>query len=85
MNAYRNTHLSYEYGDRYDRKPGPIFCQLQAQWLTGIYLFGAGKQTSIGELLLPRIELHFVYVTVVLVPTMVSVYLYLRRRAGDIQ
>jgi hypothetical protein len=47
---------------------------LQGQWVYGRYLFGAPKQTSIGELFLPRIELHFLYVTLVVVPTAMALY-----------
>jgi len=45
---------------------------LQAQWLMRQYLFGASKQVSIGELLVPRIELHAIYVGIVLIPTVAA-------------
>lgn len=53
---------------------------LQIQWLTGVYLFGASLQMSIGQLFLPRIELHFLYNLVVFIPTMVAVTYYARER-----
>lgn len=49
---------------------------LQVQWLTDFYLFGATQQMSIGQLLLPRAELHFIYNFVVFVPTIIGVVLY---------
>jgi len=51
---------------------------LQSQWLTGIFLFNAAKQMGIGELLVPRLELHFIYNALVFVPTIIGVYLYVR-------
>jgi len=50
---------------------------LQVQWLLGIYLFGASQPMSLGQLLLPRAELHFIYNFVVFVPTIIGVMLYL--------
>jgi hypothetical protein len=41
---------------------------LQVQWLTGTYLFGAAQQISIGQLWIPRVELHFLYNLIVFVP-----------------
>lgn len=57
---------------------------LQVQWLTGHFLFGASKQISIGELLLPRIELHFIYVLLVTIPTLLAVYHYVRQNMTKI-
>lgn len=51
---------------------------LQSQWLTGIFLFNAAKQTGFGELLLPRLELHFIYNALVFIPTMIGVYFFVR-------
>jgi hypothetical protein len=48
---------------------------LQAQYLSGSYLFGAAQQTSIGQLLVPRAELHAVYNLIVVVPIGVAVAL----------
>jgi len=58
---------------------------LQAQWLTKIYLFGAAKQTSFGELLLARIELHFVYVTLVAIPTIMALIAHFRDTEADVE
>lgn len=49
---------------------------LQLQWLTGIYLFGASEQMGIGQLLLPRVELHFLYNLSVFIPTMIATMIY---------
>ena len=53
---------------------------LQSQWLTGIFLFDPTRQMGIGELFVPRLELHFVYNALVFVPTMIGVYFYVRSR-----
>jgi hypothetical protein len=52
---------------------------LQVQWLTGIYLFGASQQISIGQLWIPRVELHFLYNLIVFAPMVVSMVLYFRQ------
>jgi hypothetical protein len=49
---------------------------VQAQ--TSLYLFGASKPMSLLEVLLPRIELHFLYNALVFVPTAIAVFLYWR-------
>lgn len=49
---------------------------LQLQWLAGRYLFGASTQTSILQLWLPRVELHFLYNSVVFLPMLVALLLY---------
>ena len=51
---------------------------LQSQSLTGIFLFNANMQTGVGELLLPRLELHFIYNALVFVPTIIGVVIYMR-------
>lgn len=53
---------------------------LQAQYVTGRFLFGAPMQTSLLETLIPRMELHLIYNAVVLVPTVLGAWLCLRRR-----
>ncbi|MGH2537491.1 MAG: hypothetical protein ACRDHL_08870 [Candidatus Promineifilaceae bacterium] len=55
---------------------------LQAQWLTGFYLFGAATQTSILQLWLPRLELHFLYSSLVFAPMVLAVWLHGRRAAA---
>ncbi|MFE9656144.1 hypothetical protein [Micromonospora sp. NPDC006431] len=49
---------------------------IQAQ--TGAYLFGAKVPTSILQLVLPRVELHLFYNSVVFIPMVVAMYLHLR-------
>jgi hypothetical protein len=57
---------------------------IQVQYVTGYYLYGAVKQMSILERFLPRIELHFLYNVMVVLPTAIAVALYLwNRRAGS--
>lgn len=56
---------------------------LQSQWLTGIFLFNTAKQMGIGELLVPRLELHFIYNALVFFPTMIGVYFYVKSRMSD--
>jgi hypothetical protein len=57
---------------------------LQVQWLVGIYLFGASQQVSIGQLWLPRVELHFLYNLIVFVPLMVGMIYHFHPPAGDV-
>lgn len=47
---------------------------LQYQYLTGNFFFGATVQTGIGQLLVPRVELHFLYNLIVFIPMMVAYY-----------
>ncbi|AGL16743.1 hypothetical protein [Actinoplanes sp. N902-109] len=49
---------------------------LQAQ--TGHYLFGRAVPTSILQLLVPRVELHLFYNTIVFLPMVVAMVLHLR-------
>ena len=53
---------------------------LQVQWLTGFYLFGAQQQTSILQLWIPRVELHFLYNTAVFIPMLIGLYFYGRAK-----
>lgn len=53
---------------------------LEVQYLSGHYLFGAARQTSLLEFLFPRLQLHLTYNIVVLIPTLIAVALYLRSR-----
>lgn len=48
---------------------------LQVQVLTGQFLFAAPKQQSLLELLLPRIELHFLYNLLSFGPTAIAIVL----------
>jgi hypothetical protein len=52
---------------------------IQMQWITKLYLYNGPKQMSVLEILLPRIELHFLYNMIVLIPTVIAVYPYARK------
>jgi hypothetical protein len=54
---------------------------IQAQ--AGANLFGAAAPTSIVQLVLPRVELHLFYNSVVFIPMVVAMYLHLRPRRAD--
>ncbi len=56
---------------------------LQAQWLTGIYLFGAAQQTGILQLWIPRVELHFLYNTLVFIPMLLGLFFHNWSRKGS--
>lgn len=56
---------------------------LQVQAITGRNLFGASVPTSILQLVIPRLELHLFYNTVVFIPMVVAVYYHLFPRALD--
>jgi hypothetical protein len=53
---------------------------LQAQWITKIFLYNGPKPMSVFEIFLPRLELHFVYNMMVVIPTLVAVWLYMAER-----
>jgi hypothetical protein len=50
---------------------------LQAQVLVGRNLFDAPVPTSIAQLLVPRVELHMIYNTIVFVPMIIAMYRHL--------
>jgi hypothetical protein len=50
---------------------------LQAQAITGRPLFGASAPTSIIQLVIPRLELHLIYNTIVFIPMVVAMYYHL--------
>ena len=56
---------------------------LQVQAITGHNLFGASVPTSIAQLVIPRLELHLLYNTLVFVPMMVAMYYHLFPRASE--
>ncbi|MEU4620122.1 hypothetical protein AB0G04_09070 [Actinoplanes sp. NPDC023801] len=56
---------------------------LLVQALTGSYLLGAAKPTSIAQLVVPRLELHLFYNAVVFLPMVVAMVLHLRPTAGE--
>lgn len=51
---------------------------LLLQAVTGAYLLGAAKPTSIVQLVIPRVELHLFYNTIVFVPMVVAMILHMR-------
>ena len=52
---------------------------LQYQYLTKHFFFNATAQTSIGQLLIPRVELHFLYNLIVFVPLVIAYYHYFNK------
>jgi hypothetical protein len=56
---------------------------LQGQAIVGRNLFGAPVPTSILQLLVPRLELHLFYNTVVFVPMIVAMYYHVFPSASD--
>lgn len=56
---------------------------LLLQALTGAHLLDAAKPTSIAQLLVPRVELHLFYNTLVTIPMVVAMVRHMRPRAGD--
>lgn len=53
------------------------------QALTGHYLFGGTVPTSIGQIWIPRIELHLIYNTLVFIPMMIGMYFHVNPPAGE--
>lgn len=51
---------------------------LMAQVMSGSYLFGADHQKSLLEFVFPRVQLHLAYNLLVLIPTLLAVWFYLR-------
>ncbi|GAB7045912.1 hypothetical protein [Catenuloplanes indicus] len=56
---------------------------LQAQ--TGRFLAGEAVPTSVLQLVLPRVELHLFYNSVVFVPMVIAMYLHLRPHAAELE
>lgn len=56
---------------------------LQAQALTGHFLFGRPVPTSIIQLWVPRVELHLFYNTVVFIPMVVAMYFHMFPPASE--
>ncbi|GAB3414514.1 hypothetical protein [Flindersiella endophytica] len=56
---------------------------LLVQAWTGYFLFGAAVPTSIVQTLVPRVELHLFYNTIVFVPMVVAMVLHRRIPAAD--
>ena len=57
-----------------------LFVQAQA----GVAFFGAPAPVSIAQLVLPRVELHLFYNSVVFVPMLVAMYYHLRPNATEV-
>ena len=56
---------------------------VQAQ--TGVFFFGAAVPTSVAQLVIPRVELHLFYNSIVFIPMVVAVYLHLRPNERDLR
>ena len=50
---------------------------LQAQVILGRNLFGSPVPMSIAQLIIPRLELHLIYNTIVFVPMIIGMYKHL--------
>jgi hypothetical protein len=57
---------------------------LLLQRLTDTMLFGMAVPTSFVQLIIPRVELHLFYNTVVFIPMAIAMYLHLRPRADEL-
>jgi hypothetical protein len=58
---------------------------LLTQAQTGHNLFGRPVPTSLLQLVIPRVELHLFYNSIVFVPMMIAVYFHLRPRVAERQ
>jgi hypothetical protein len=56
---------------------------LLLQALTGAYLFGQAKPTSIVQLIIPRVELHLFYNAIVFLPMVVAMVYHARPRLDE--
>jgi hypothetical protein len=56
---------------------------IQAQ--THTFFFGAAVPTSVAQLIVPRVELHLFYNSIVFIPMMIAVYLHLRPNERELQ
>lgn len=56
---------------------------LQGQAITGHNLFGAAAPTSVAQLVIPRVELHLLYNSLVFVPMVVAMLLHMFPPAKD--
>ncbi|MGC1212042.1 MAG: hypothetical protein WA890_12345 [Micromonospora sp.] len=57
-----------------------LLIQVQA----GVTFFGAAAPTSIAQLVVPRVELHLFYNSVVFIPMVVAMYLHLRPTPAEL-
>ena len=53
------------------------------QAATGHYLFGGGMPMSIGQIWIPRMELHLLYNSVVFVPMLIGMYYHMYPPVGE--
>jgi hypothetical protein len=56
---------------------------IQAQ--TGNYFFGGSAPTSVAQIIVPRVELHLFYNSIVFIPMVVAVYLHLRPNERELR
>ena len=54
---------------------------IQAQ--SGVFFFHAAAPTSVVQLILPRVELHLFYNSIVFIPMMIAMYLHLRPHPAE--
>lgn len=57
---------------------------LLVQAVSGAFLLGAAKPTSIAQLLVPRLELHLFYNTIVTIPMVVAMVLHIRAHGAEL-
>jgi hypothetical protein len=58
-----------------------LFIQVQA----GVTFFGAAAPTSLLQLVIPRVELHLFYNSVVFIPMLIGMYLHLRPNEDELR
>jgi hypothetical protein len=56
---------------------------IQAQ--TGNFFFGGSVPTSVAQIIVPRVELHLFYNSIVFIPMVVAVYLHLRPNERELR
>lgn len=56
---------------------------IQAQ--THTYFFGGSVPTSIAQVIIPRVELHLFYNSIVFIPMVIAIYLHLRPNERELQ
>ncbi|MFY1702671.1 hypothetical protein ACN28G_13145 [Micromonospora sp. WMMA1923] len=56
---------------------------LLVQYLSGAHLLGRPVQTSLLQLVIPRVELHLFYNAIVFLPMVVAMYLHVRPTAAE--
>lgn len=56
---------------------------LLVQALTGRFIAGMLAPTSVVQLVLPRVQLHLIYNSIVFIPMLIAVYLHVRPRSAE--